>query len=181
MFKQRKTTQHQAPGESTSGFLTSPYRLQLPTRSEDHASNLPRAGRGSMKMTAARGVGFCEAYAMCNKKNVNIIYNLYVRKRYETVALSLFIVEREATQLGEWRGCSYRGLVYFKPFMSLQVRCDWFCLKDRVIGFVILGNFTEAMEVLYLTNLTTTNINGGGYRESSLKFIQILQCLDSGR
>ena len=103
----KKTTQHQAPGESTSGFRTSPYRLQLPTRSEDHASNLPWAGRGSkgwkmledpyLKMTSARGVGFL--WSICHgchvyKKN---IYNLYVTKRYETVALFLYCRERGNT------------------------------------------------------------------------------------
>ena len=43
VYSQRKTTQHQVNPDS-------PARLQLPTRSEDHTSNLPRAGRGTWKM-----------------------------------------------------------------------------------------------------------------------------------
>lgn len=92
----------------------------------------PSSRSGKHEDDCGKGCCFCEAYAMSYKKNVNIIYNVYVRKRYETVALFLYCRERERQH--NWGSGED---VHIKPFMSLRVRCDWFCQKDRVIGFVM--------------------------------------------
>lgn len=108
VFQQRKNP---TPGPRWIYFRFSHLACQAPTPYAFWRPRVkpPSSRSGKHEDDCGKGCCFCEAYAMSYKKNVNIIYNVYVRKRYETVALFLYCREREATQLGERRGCSYQA------------------------------------------------------------------------